>query len=102
MKQTIFALVFTLALLSPIIWVFVSFIRYEWGVYRSKKRALSACDVTEYCERLDEILKKIDESRDNGYSDTTLDVFVHIFGEDYVRGLLKRHMAESKKKSKVI
>lgn len=102
MKQTIFALVLTLVLLSPILLVFGSFIRYEWGLYRARKKSLANCDVTAYCDRLSDIIKKIDESHENGYGDSTLELFVKIFGEDYLKGLLQRHLTESKKKSKAI
>lgn len=102
MKETIFALVLTIVLLSPILWIFGSFIRYEWKLYRARKRSLSNCDVSAYCERLNDIIQKMDDASENGYTDTTLEAFVKIFGEGHLRDLLKRHITESKKKKKAV
>lgn len=102
MKETIFALALVIILLSPFLWILGSFIKYEWVMYRASKRCLAECDVNAYCDRLTEILGKIEESHENGYTDTTLEVFVQIFGEDHIKSILKRHVSESKKCNKVI
>lgn len=102
MKETIFALALVIIFLSPFFWIFVSYIKYEWMMYSAKKRCLADCDVNAYCDRLTELLKKIDESHEKGYTDTTLEAFVQIFGEDNVKSILKRHLNESKKNNKVI
>lgn len=102
MKETIVALVLVIILLSPFLWILVSFIKYEWMLHRAKKRCLAECDVNAYCDRIKEMLDKIEESRTNGYTDTTLEVFVQIFGEEHIKGILNRHLSESKKSNKVI
>lgn len=102
MKQTIFALALAVILLSPFLWIFVSYIKYEWMLHRAKKRCLAECDVNTYCNRLNEMLGKIEESHKNGYTDTTLEAFVQIFGEEHIKSILNRHLSESKKNNKVI
>lgn len=102
MKQTIFALALVIIFLSPFLWILGSYIKYEWMIYRAKKRCLAECDVGAYCDRLREILAEIDKSHENGYTDTTLEVFVQIFGEEHIKSILNRHLSESKKNNKVI
>lgn len=102
MKETIFALALAIVLLSPFLWILGSAIKYEWMLYRASKRRLVDCDVNAYCDRLTEILGKIEESHENGYTDTTLEVFVQIFGEENIKSILKRHLSESKKNNRVI
>jgi hypothetical protein len=102
MKQTIFALALVAIFLSPFLWILGSFVKYEWMLYRAKKRCLADCDVNTYCNRLTDMINKIDESHTNGYTDTTLEVFVQIFGEEHIKSILNRHLSESKKINKVI
>jgi len=102
MKQTIFALALVIIFLSPFLWVLWSFIKYEWMLYRAKKRCLAECDVDAYCDRLREMLAEIEKSHEDGYTDTTLEVFVQIFGEEHIKSILNRHLSESEKKNKVI
>lgn len=102
MKQTIFALALMAIFLSPFLWILGAFIKHEWMLYRAKKRCLAGCDVDTYCDRLRGVLAEIDKSHENGYTDTTLEVFVQIFGEEHIKSILNRHLAESKKINKVI
>jgi len=102
MKQTIFALALVIMFLSPFLWVLGSYIKYEWMLYRAKKRCLSECDVDAYCDRLREMLAEIEKSHEDGYTDTTLEAFVQIFGEEHIKSILNRHLSESEKNNKVI